>query len=235
MWGIPIESMARDTAEATALVSQLNDTVDRIKDVNQALAEKRISNEQAQQKIISLAGTMMTRLDSMMKLSDTNVQMIPAMGQAISVFNRLIALTWGDPQLSQVRDNAMLVIEKKAMTLPGFGQTVLARNETFNTIAVAKIEAELMKFPWTPKDFFENPQYRNLAVSAHKNYGSLNPEITEGLNQLVKQYHEVNGIKISSSDFKVSTSIYKGSPAFQISEKDQSWKYVKNAAIVHID
>ena len=41
----------------------------------------------------------------------------------------------------------MLVIEMKAMTLPGFGQAVLARNETFNTITVAKIEAELMKFP----------------------------------------------------------------------------------------
>ena len=85
--------MARDTAEATASVNQLNDTVDRIKDLNQALVEKRISNEQAQQKVQTLAGTMMTRLDSMMKLSDTNIQMIPAMGQAISVFNRLIALT----------------------------------------------------------------------------------------------------------------------------------------------
>ena len=176
----------------------MNNAIDQIKDLGKAVEAKTLSNEQAGQRVIQLMQGISIRLDTMLKLSDSNPAMLPALAEGVSIINRLIAITGHkDPALIAKRDMLIPIIEAMAGQLPRVGEGLMASINTSAKIEVAKTEAGLMQFRGSSKDFFENPTFRDLALSVHKNWVPLNPEATEITKNIVKDYFAQNGIVLS--------------------------------------
>jgi hypothetical protein len=176
----------------------MNNAIDQIKDLGKAVEAKALSNEQAAQRASQLIQGISTRLEMMVRLSDSNPAMFPALAEGVSIINRLIAMTGNkDPGMTANRDILIQIIEAKAGQLPRVGEGLMASMNTSIKMEVAKTEAGLMQFRGSSRDFFENPTFRALALSVHKNWAPLNPEATEITKNIVKDYFSQNGIVLS--------------------------------------
>lgn len=74
--------------------------------------------------------------------------------------------------------------------------------EALKGLTTSLTETTLLSFKGTPKDFFENPQYKQLAVAAVDNYMSINPEQTAMIKDLTRSYALANNEKVPQ-DFKL--------------------------------
>ncbi len=113
-----------------------------------------------------------------------------------------------------IRDMMLQGIQMKGSQLASYGEQNLARIETTKMVEVAKTEADLMNFKGTSKDFFENPQFRELAIRSHTNWMGINPEATAILKAIISDYYRQNWIILAPNTKFQNIISRNGRPAF---------------------
>jgi len=153
-----------------------------------------------------------------------NPQLLAVSWKMFSVVNRLIAIWGWDPnQIKNLAQQQSLLYNQIRNWLANADATQqfispedrMILHGALNTLETSLTETDLLSFRWSSKDFFENPQYRQLAINVQKNFNKINPEQTEMIKRIVQDYSAKNGTNLPS-DIVLQPIDYAWHASFQI-------------------
>lgn len=206
--------MTQRSKEANDVVNDLNARVDELKRLN----DKDMATG------FRIAADIMDRINAV-NASD-NPQFLAVSGKMFSVVNRLMALGGQTIPQEQIRNLANQQAALRNQIQIGLNDAQangkfispedrIIAQDALRSLNTSLVETSLLTFKGTPKDFFENPQYQQLAQSAVNNYMGINPEQTAMIKKLVQAYATANNQNVPP-DFKLEPSNFRGHAGFNI-------------------